>query len=379
MFVSHAIDRTAEDKIGMLRLFYDCIDLSEADSDGWLVHEWLKKAYATERKPISQNSITWLLHLSVNETYVQFSDRNIWSALQHGIRSILNHARFNRTLAQILELSKQDRNFVRQEKVEALGAWLAIRVTNRVILPMVIDAGSFLQMRGFDWTGDELPHATFMQAIPNMYAAWCHAVLDAVEQIGVYMQEELEKSLRHFSMTREAFLSAISHKTSMSRTPGPDDHQDTICSECGEDYTALNSGLVEPMRITVTECVATGHSFDCACQALHHGTGVKIHGSLPDYSGKYDESNQDGELFSEESFFEASVNHFNILPLSDAFTDVAVVMYRAQGRVWIGDYTIGEKLCGTCFLTREGYIDEDGMSADFAPMPRSFEIGRAMY
>jgi hypothetical protein len=52
------MDRNAEEKIDMLRLFGECIDLSDVDSDGWVVHEWLKKAYATERKPISQNSIT---------------------------------------------------------------------------------------------------------------------------------------------------------------------------------------------------------------------------------------------------------------------------------------------------------------------------------
>ncbi|KAJ4381820.1 hypothetical protein N0V86_003185 [Didymella sp. IMI 355093] len=77
LYVSHATNRSAEDKIEMLRLFCDCIDLSDADSDGWLVHEWLKKAYATERNPISQNSITWLLHLTGNEEYVEFEARHI--------------------------------------------------------------------------------------------------------------------------------------------------------------------------------------------------------------------------------------------------------------------------------------------------------------
>ncbi|RYF40235.1 MAG: hypothetical protein EOO38_22180, partial [Cytophagaceae bacterium] len=135
----------------MLRLFYDCIDLSDADSDGWLVHEWLKKAYARERKPISQNSITWLLHLSANEEYVEFSARNVWLAQQHAVRSVLNHARFSKIFGRILDLSTEERKCASQRHVDALGVWLALRVTGRVLLPMVVNAGSFLRMRGFDW------------------------------------------------------------------------------------------------------------------------------------------------------------------------------------------------------------------------------------
>jgi hypothetical protein len=151
IFVATCTDEHADTKIAMLRLFCDCIDIADADSDGWAVHDWLKRAYARERVPISRNSITWLLHLTVNEEYVEFSARNIWSALQHAMRSILNHARHSRYLERILNLSDDEYQNVSRRHLDALGSWLALRVAGRVVLPMIVNAGSFLHMRGFDW------------------------------------------------------------------------------------------------------------------------------------------------------------------------------------------------------------------------------------
>lgn len=354
----------------MLRLFCDCIDLSEADSDGWLVHEWLKKAYATERKPISENSITWLLHLTANEEYVEFSARNVWSALQHGVRSILNHGRFGNVLERILHLSLEERVNTSQEHIDALGAWLALRVNGRVILPMAMNAGSFLQMNGFDWIDDDIPHRQFLQALPNIYAAWCHAVLEAVEQVETYMREEFDQCLGQLSMTRETFLDTISREQT---------HQGTMrrrrCTDCRVDYTVLDHGLVQPARIAVTECVSTGHSFDCNCQSMDDFTPFMSYSHLPGYSGTYDEEDIDPNADSDDEFFDAEPHLFedSRCDKPDAFSDIAISLFRAQGRAWIGKYAIGEELCASCFLFREQYISEDGLAADFPSMPKSFE------
>lgn len=354
----------------MLRLFCDCIDLSDADSDGWLVHEWLKKAYATERKPISQNSITWLLHLTANEEYVEFSARNVWSALQHGIRSILNHGRFGNVLDRILDLSLEERVNTSQRHIDALGAWLALQVNGRVILPMALNAGSFLQMKGFDWIDDDLPHRQFMQALPNIYAAWCHAVLEAVEQVEVYMREQFEQCLCQLNMTREMFLEAVSREhTHHGAARG------RRCTDCQIDYSVLDQGLVQPARIAVTECVSTGHSFDCNCQSMDDFTPFMSHSHLPSYSGAYDEEDIDLDTDSDEEFFDAKPHLFDSSRCDrpDAFSDIATLLFRTHGRVWIGNYAIGEELCASCFLFREQYIGEDGLAADFPPMPKSFE------
>ena len=45
----------------MLRLFTDCLELSEPISDGWTVIEALVRSYNKENVPLSSNSINWLL------------------------------------------------------------------------------------------------------------------------------------------------------------------------------------------------------------------------------------------------------------------------------------------------------------------------------
>lgn len=365
----------------MLRLFCDCIDLSDAASDGWLVHEWLKKAYATERKPISQNSITWLLHLTANEEYVEFSARNVWSALQHALRSVLNHGRFGNVLERILNLSDEEHENTSQRHIHSLGAWLSLRVNGRVLLPMVINAGSFLQMKGFDWIDDDMPHRQFLQALPNIYSAWCHAVIESVEQVETYMREDLEQCLGQITLTREAFLDTISCANTVLHSSSHEQAQWRVCTECQDDYSTLGIGLVEPTRIAITECVMTGHSFDCKCQSVENFTSYTTQPDPPAYSGACYEGDDDQGADADEVFFDAEPHLFDKTSPNkpDVFSEIATMLYRAHGRVWIGDYAIGEQLCASCFLFREQYIGEDGLAADFPPMPKSFEGLRAKW
>lgn len=285
----------------------------------------------------------------------------------------MNYARFSDSLSQILKLCNQDQKTVSQRHVDALGAWLALRVTGRVILPMAISAGSFVQMRRFDWSEDDIPNRIFMQALPNIYAAWCHAVLDAVEQVVLFMREELEQYFQDMKMTRAGFIDAISHTTIAACDRKLDHCRKAICSGCGDDYTALDHGLVDAAQIAIEKCTDTGHSFDCMCESFDQATSVVVCSDFPAYSSKYDQSGHVADTTCNEKFSDATYYMFEGTVQSNTFSNVATLLYRAQGRVWNGRYSIREKLCGTCFLIREHYIGDDGMSVDFSPMPRSFE------
>ena len=374
LFVAFCTDEHADIKIAMLRLFCECIDIADADSDGWTVHDWLKRAYARERVPISRNSITWLLHLTVNEEYVEFSARNIWSALQHAMRSVLNHSRHNKYIQQILGLSHEERSGVSKRHLDAIGSWLALRASGRVVLPMVVNAGSFLQMKGFDWMEDNLTHKQFLQALPSIYSAWCHAVLDCIEQLKVYLREELDRYLCQLGMTRRTFVRVLTQAKHIPHGAGKSSR--TACAHCGDDYGSFAGGLVEPARIAVTECVRSGHNSNCVCDTIQKGSTILE--ELQDYTGMLQTDDTDDYTQSDDEFFDAQPHVFNDTdlqtnPTSNMFTDIATLLYSAQGRIWLGQHSIGERLCSTCLLLKEKYIGEDGLSADFPPMPRSFE------
>jgi hypothetical protein len=377
----------------MLRLFSDCIDISSPSDDGWSVHEWLKRAYAKERVPVSQNSITWLLHLTAKEEYVEFSARTVWCALQHALRSLFAHESDTAFFARILAgLDDAPAITITSSPphTRALGLWLALRVGGREILPMALHACSALQMRGFDWEEDDIPHAQFVKALPDVYGAWCHAVLRNVEKLDEYMRLEFEMCKKDLGW---GTADTCREDGEMAKI---------LCAGCGDDYTTLSAALVEPASIARAECVRTEHRFKCTCQdsfppfsfsSCSSAGASAIHTpQLPAYAGSwtssfscdYDsdsDSDSDSGFFDAEDYFDSEsyldAEPYPLLcdqdPAPGVFAEIALQLYRAHGRVWMGEYAAGERLCATCFLCREQYVSEDGLGVDFPAMPDSFE------
>ncbi|KAI4937512.1 uncharacterized protein J4E92_002243 [Alternaria infectoria] len=290
------------------------------------------------------------------------------------MRSVLNHAHHNNYLEHILGLSSEERLDISKRHLHAMGSWLALRVIGRVVLPMAVNAGSFLQMRGFDWMEDNLTHKEYLQALPSIYSAWCNAVLDCIEQLKVYMREELDDYLRRMGMKRRTFVRVLTHAKDIPHGAGKSSR--TACTLCGDDYGPFAGGLVEPARIAVTECVKSGHNSNCVCDTILKGSTILE--ELRDYTGMLQTDDTDDDTHPGDEFFDAQPHVFNDTDLqtnhtSNMFTDIATLLYSAQGRIWLGEHSIGERLCSTCLLLKEKYIGEDGLSADFPPMPRSFE------
>ncbi|KAK7187424.1 hypothetical protein PSPO01_06654 [Paraphaeosphaeria sporulosa] len=362
-------------KIQMLRMFYDCIDLTSPEGDGWQVHEWLKRAYATEKVPISQNSITWLLHLTAKEQYVECNPRVLWSGLQHAVRSVLNHERYSKHLEHILQLWDADARNLSLQHVSALSSWIALRVTGRVLV-MAVQAGAFLRIKGFDWTEDDMTYGAFLQAQPGIYADWCNAVLDAVDKLENHMREELELYMRQLCWTQDDLLNALSSTNAVIYNSNDRTSHLQTCSRCQHNYTSMAHILVEPARIEIQECVKTGHSPVCICRNIPQQS-LNV-AELPEYTGMWCYPSIDDVLDAEEDFFDAQPYLFDPTslqidrPNSNVFSEAATLLYTAQGRNWIGSYAIGERLCASCFFFKERYIGEDGFAAEFPPMPESF-------
>ena len=137
----------------------------------------------------------------------------------------------------------------------------------------------------------------------------------------------------------------------------------------------LNDGLVEPARIAVNECVVTGHDFGCICRNVNDASVSTTQRQSHAYRGACYEGNGAEGSDDDEEFFDAQPYPIDTkeATATSVFTDIGTLLYRAHGRVWLGTYSFGERLCGTCFLLREQYISEDGMAGDFPPVPKSFK------
>jgi hypothetical protein len=361
----------------MLRLFSDCIDLSDSTSDGWTVHEWLKRTFARERVPVSQNSTTWLLQATAKEQYVELTPRIAWCGLQHAIRSILCHAQHGRLLEQILDLSDTERQLISQKHMDSVSSLIALRVSGRVLLPMALTAGSFLQIPGFDWVQDPMTYAQYMQALPSIYTAWCQTVLECVENLESYMRLEFRQCLLQLGWNRNRFLDAISY-TNAAVAGNQRKIQEGACTRCDTDYDSFPDALIMPAWTAVSECVRTGHTFDCACLKASERDLSTMLTEPQEYTGVYlaDDDAESSDL--DEIFYDAKPCVFSGSILESQFrpgifSSIITLLYRAQGRAWMREYSISEQLCATCLLHQEHYIDVDGYIADFPPVPERFK------
>lgn len=364
----------------MLRLFSDCLEFSDPSGDGWTVHAELKRTYNKEKVPVSKNSITWLLRTTATEKFVAFGPNTVWNALQHAVRSFLVHEQNNQILHRLLNLSEGIKDTVKASHTTAIAHWLALRGSQRELLPMVLDAGRFLHLGRFDWVEDDITPSQFVKALPVIYATWSLALPNSIEKVEELIGLELEQCMTTLGWTQQFFVESISRKA--SNTKGETQGEPQICSACGDDYTSLGFGLVAPGRIAFIECIKTNHKLKCACSDFLRKSGTIETPLYRSNSQHEDDSDIEEEFFdTEEDITKCCDEYMSELTQkkSDPFLDAATMLYRAQGRIWLSRYEPGDFYCATCFLLREGYIGEDGLGTEreFSPMPNSFEMFRS--
>jgi hypothetical protein len=364
----------------MLRLFADCLELSDPTGDGWTVIGSLVKAYNKENVPVSDISVNWLLRLTQSEKIIAFGAKSIWDGIQHAVTSFLVHERDNRVLQQLLNLDSDTEKEISKSHATSIAHWLALRASERELLPMVIEAGRFLHIDGFDWVDDQITPVQFVRALPVIYAAWAHALPSGIDRVQELVTQELVDILEKVSWTKQLLLQSILRQ---SDAKDIDEEHSLYCTTCNDDYTILGAGLVDPRLITFTECAKTRHRFSCTCSEFLTSAGVLDTVLERGDSAGENDSDVDEEFFKEvEKDISELCNEYSKMHIGeerpDPFRDAATMLYRAQGRRWIGNYERLEMLCGTCFLRREQYVagNEVGAEPAFTEMPESFGIFR---
>ncbi|GAB1317073.1 hypothetical protein MFIFM68171_07283 [Madurella fahalii] len=386
IFVATNHDLPAEHKIRMLRLFSDCLELTDPSGDGWTVHAELKRAYNREKVPIPENSTSWLLRATAAEEFIAFGPKTIWSALQSSVRSFLVHERNEQMLQRLLGLSQEEKEKVSGSHATSIAHWLALRASERELLPMVIDAGRLCNIAGFDWVEDELTPSQFVRTLPVIYHSWALAFPSNIDKVEKSISVELEAILERGKWGMEVFLASMSLEE-LQLNDNESTKVESRCSVCHDDYSSIGIGVVSPAWIAFLECTKTNHRHRCHCSLYLENSGVIS--SPPQYThpSEYispfpeDEESIDEDPASLDisKLCHDFIDSRSVLTKSyDPFTEAATILYRAQGRTWLNDYVAGEVYCATCFLLREGYIGESGLGTEgeFSEMPESFSMCR---
>ncbi|KUJ18612.1 uncharacterized protein LY89DRAFT_667688 [Mollisia scopiformis] len=391
IFTATGKKRPAEMKIKMLRLFEDCIDMSEPDSDGWTIIADLVSAFNLENVPQTSNSITWFLRSLKPQSMVAFGPKTLWHGLQHAVRSFIDMEQ------KWMGVRKRLNSIVGGGFPESYGItiayWIALLVIGKNLMPMLLIAGSMLHIEGYDYDPDSAIDPNLLaKQLPFLYEAWAKALTDSIETMDEVLNSEFDITLEVTGWS-EDILRGLKSRSRQSKSTKADSQH--CCSVCRDDYSLLGHGLVEPRWITFIECLETKHRNHCSCQELleyYKRLGYLRNVSVPE-SDNTDDSDSECEVFHdaesdlgdnkkdstpEESSWMVECEHL-VQVMKDGngknpFQDVAAHLYRCHARVWLGSYQAGEMFCGSCFLQSEGYIDEQ-FKEDWdlsSSMPASF-------
>lgn len=380
-------------KIKMLRLFEDCIDMSEPNSEGWTIIGDLVSSFNQESAPVNSNSIFWFLRSLKTESMVGFGPKTIWHGLQHAIRSFIDMEQKNMVVKSRLDLLVDGAFPV--PYAMAIAYWIVLLAVGKKLLPLLLAAGSILHIEGYDYEHDtEVDPIILAKQLPYLYETWCKHFTSSLEKIDEVLNSEFDVTLEDVGWSGGIFReleSTAGKRGEMQKT-----NCQRQCSICHNDYDLLGFGLVEPRWITFTECATLEHRFSCCCQDFLESQRRTRYSQLSPDRGF--ENVKDDSESGDETFYDAEgdptdtgqesekdesawtiecgnlIEEAGAVKVKDPFQAVAIQLYRTQARIWLGTYVPGELFCGTCFLRNEGYIDEEVKYDEgfLSSMPASF-------
>jgi hypothetical protein len=346
----------------MLRLFLDCLDISEASDDGWTIVGGLVRSFNKEDTSLASNSITWLLQKYCDDGFVTLGRRTIWHGINHGVRAFLDLIQVDMVKQKLLSLGYfGEKTFIDHSHLVSISQWVALQVASRKLLPMQIMAASFLHIDGYSWiAGGEEPDPLFLEkSIPYLFNEWTNTLRDSIERVEELTVRELEETVCKANWNSGQQRPHAEELTSDEQLSDGK----FCCSECGDDYTTLAAGLVEPRWIAFAECVKSYHQFNCTCFEPvrdHYSQSIKLpsNEALGPQNCPGSRDPQSDQTLDDEDWILERLEDDN----KDPFKGVAHFLYCVQGRRWFGSHKLGELLCGSCFFKREGYLNEDGKS-----------------
>jgi len=363
----------------MLRIFYDCLDLTEAGSEGWFVIHSLVSSMSYENVPMQDTGVSWVLRTAEKGMLVGMGAPTIWDALQHAVRGALFHEQDRLCLRHHLGLDTKHPDLGVPSQVTAFSNMLAVGACAKMLLPLAIEAGVYIGVNGFD-TRDEykrLSKRQYVRAIPELYVTWCKTLPRVFETMDVLVAAELELLLHRLGLDRDGFSARIQEATAPELQSRKDDTE-YRCSECRTSYTNFGLGIVQPRKISFEECRKKEHKLVCQCVEYLRALGVSPEPSFPTEGGEWEGAEEEIHSGTIDPL-DRLCQEFDKCHVDDSskppFQLTILTLYRAQGRRWLGTYDPTEQLCGICFFKREQYLGPDGSAKAprrYTPVPDYF-------
>jgi hypothetical protein len=365
----------------MMRVFRtECLDVSELNADGWVVGHNLIASMGQEQSRMSETSVHCLYSQKQTEILVALGAESVWHGLQQAMRAFLFEEHDSQVILHLLlDSGMGGEGAEYQSRVASMGHWLALRASQRDLVPLAIQAAQLLQIDGYDPIAvtASFGKRDINRMLPTIYSTWAKKSSHVLGSAKEIIKRELDVVLGELCLDLDELAERV--RVAQDELGAPVGSELARCHTCWNDYTTLGKGLVQPCRIAFDKCRETEHKYSCACSRYLKACGV-VPAQPVAATGDIDESNIEEEFFQEpEEDIEHQCTKYDKLglgfsPLGDPFYDAAAMLYRSHGRRWIGEYDADEALCAACFLRREEYIGEDGLggAACFTPAPKTY-------
>ncbi|RYP57535.1 hypothetical protein DL770_010648 [Monosporascus sp. CRB-9-2] len=374
----YARNSSSSQKIEMMRVFGpECLDISELNGDGWVVGHNLIASMGQEQCRMSETSVHWLYSQKQTENLVALGAKSVWHGIQQAIRAFLFEEHDTQIILQLLRADEGREGVEYQSHATAIGHWLALRASQRDLIPVVVQAAQLLQIDGYDpITGAGFGKRDINRLLPMVYSTWAKMSSNILGNVKDIIKAELDVVLGELSLDVDELAKCIQAAQEEPAVPARDVLK--RCGTCKDDYTTVGKGLVQPCRIAFDKCRETQHRYHCACSSYLRACGVVQAWPIA-ASGDTDDADIEHEFCKEpEEDMEYLCAEYDkvgldVSPHGDPFYGAAAMLYQSHGRRWIGEYDADETLCAACFLKREGYIGEDGPGgfARFTPVPKT--------
>lgn len=362
----------------------DCLDVSELNGDGWVVGHNLIASMGQEQSRMSETSVHWLYSHKQNDILVALGANSVWHGLQQATRAFLFEEHDNQVISHLLGSGikmGEEGGAEYQSHVASIGHWLALRASQRDLVPLAVQAAQLLQIDGYEpiTATAGFGKRDINRLLPALYSAWAKKSSKVLGSAKETIQLEFDVVLDELCLDLDELAKRIRQAQDELEHEAPVGHEPTRCHTCWDDYTMLGKGLVQPCRIAFDKCREAEHKYNCACSRY-----LKAYGVVPARpvaaTGDTSESDVEEEFFQEPKADIAQLcTEYDKLgleasPQGDPFYDAAAMLYQSHGKRWIGEYRADETLCAACFLRREKYIGEDGPGgpACFTPPPKEF-------
>ncbi|KXX77094.1 putative ankyrin repeat protein L93 [Madurella mycetomatis] len=204
---------TASEKIDMIGAFGpECLDITELNGDGWIVGHNLIASMSQEQCDMSKTAVNYVFALKQSDIMIALGAKSVWHGLQQAIRGFLIEEHMQDIAGKLVSAELGESPGSCQSRIRAIGHWLALRASQRDLVPLAIQAAQILQVQGYDPLpgSQDMERRDLNRKLPLIYTMWAKTSARVLANVREIVKAEFSVILGDMSMDCNSFARRLS-------------------------------------------------------------------------------------------------------------------------------------------------------------------------